>query len=255
MGHISANVSCHRCLKVAKNKNFSGIDNIDEWFIDKNAKDHREAALEWRKCKNNEARKRHVKKSHVRWSEMLRLPYFNPIRFLPVDPMHNLFIGVASWIVKRLWLGHGKITLVDLTKIQKHMNNIHPPSEIGRIPHKIDIGEGFSNLTANEWKNFFLIYARVVLWDFLDQEDRKILIHFSQACSILVRRIVTLDNLDTAHNHLIELLRLIETNYGEALITPNLHLSLHLNKCCRDYGPLYSFWCFSFERMNGILGI
>jgi hypothetical protein len=186
---------------------------------------------------------------------MLRLPYFNPIRFLPVDPMHNLFIGIASWIVKRLWLGHGKITLVDLTKIQKHMNNIHPPSEIGRIPHKIDIGEGFSNLTANEWKNFFLIYARVVLWNFLDQEDRKILIHFSQACSILVRRIITLDNLDVAHNHLIELLRLIETNYGKALITPNLHLSLHLNKCCRDYGPLYSFWCFSFERMNGILGI
>lgn len=86
---------------------------------------------------------------------MLRLPYFDPIRFLPVDPMHNLFIGIASLIVKWLWLGHDKITLADLTKIQKYMNNIHPPSEIGRIPRKIDIGEGFSNLTANEWKNFF----------------------------------------------------------------------------------------------------
>jgi hypothetical protein len=30
------------------------------------------------------------------------------------------------------------------------MNKIHPPSEIGRIPRKIDVGEGFSNLTANE---------------------------------------------------------------------------------------------------------
>ena len=99
-----------------------------------------------------------------------------------------------------------------------------------------------------------MIYARVVLWNFLDQEDRKILIHFSQACSILVRRIVTLENLNAAHDHLIELLRLIETNYGKSLIKPNLHLSLHLNECCKDYGPLYSFWCFSFERMNGILG-
>jgi hypothetical protein len=35
------------------------------------------------------------------------------------------------------------------------MNNIHPLSEIGRISHKINIGEGFSNLTANKWKNFF----------------------------------------------------------------------------------------------------
>ncbi|GBC25642.2 uncharacterized protein LOC110231456 [Rhizophagus irregularis DAOM 181602=DAOM 197198] len=254
-GHYSANVSCHRCLKVARNRNFSGMDDIDEWFVAKSANSHREMALEWRKCKSNEARKRHAKQYHARWSEMLRLSYFDLIRFLPMDPMHNLFIGIASFIVKRLWLGHSKINMDDLTKIQKNMNNIHPPSEIGRIPHKIDIGKGFSNLTANEWKNFFLIYARVVLWDFLDQEDQKILVHFSQAYSILVRRIVTIKNLDDAHEHLIEILKLIETNYGEVSITPNLHLSLHLNKCCKDYGSLYSFWYFSFERMNGILDI
>ncbi|GBC17860.1 hypothetical protein GLOIN_2v1786147 [Rhizophagus irregularis DAOM 181602=DAOM 197198] len=63
-----------------------------------------------------------------------------------------------------------------------------------------------------------------------------------------------LKNLDDAHEHLIEILKLIETNYREVSITPNLHLSLYLNKCCKDYGSLYSFWCFSFERMNGILG-
>ena len=95
----------------------------------------------------------------------------------------------------------------------------------------------------------------MVLWDYLNGKNRKILIHFSQACSILVRRIVTIENLNVAHDHLIELLRLIEINYGKDSITLNLHLSLHLNECCKDYGPLYSFWCFSFERMNGILGI
>ncbi|GET57517.1 hypothetical protein GLOIN_2v1786147 [Rhizophagus irregularis DAOM 181602=DAOM 197198] len=227
-GHYSANVSCHRYLKVARNRNFSGMDDIDEWFVAKSANSHREMALEWRKCKATKLEK---------------------------DMRSNITRdGIASFIVKQLWLGHGKINMDDLTKIQKNMNNIHPPSEIGRIPHKINIGEGFSNLTANEWKNFFLIYARVVLWDFLDQEDQKILVHFSQACSILVRRIVTIKNLDDAHEHLIEILKLIETNYGEVSITPNLHFSLHLNKCCKDYGPLYSFWYFSFERMNGILG-
>jgi len=89
---------------------------------------------------------------------------------------------------------------------------------------------------------------------FLGQEDRKILILFSQACSILVQRMVMPQNLNIAHNYLIELLGLIEVNYGINLIIPNLHLSLYLNECCKDYGPLYSFWCFSFERMNGILG-
>src|SRR6266496_122623 len=38
----------------------------------------------------------------VRWSEMLRLPYFNPIRHLIVDPMHCLFLGIAKWIVKKV---------------------------------------------------------------------------------------------------------------------------------------------------------
>ena len=33
-----------------------------------------------------------------------------------------------------------------------------------------------------------------------------------------------------------------------------MHLHGHLVSCVRQYGPLYSFWLFSFERYNGILG-
>jgi hypothetical protein len=33
-----------------------------------------------------------------------------------------------------------------------------------------------------------------------------------------------------------------------------MHMHLHLRKCIEDYGSVYSFWCFSFERLNGILG-
>ena len=36
--------------------------------------------------------------------------------------------------------------------------------------------------------------------------------------------------------------------------TPNIHLHLHLHDCILDYGPVYSFWCFAFERYNGLLG-
>lgn len=34
----------------------------------------------------------------------------------------------------------------------------------------------------------------------------------------------------------------------------NLHLHGHLKECIEDYGPVYSFWLFAFERLNGILG-
>ena len=33
-----------------------------------------------------------------------------------------------------------------------------------------------------------------------------------------------------------------------------MHLHLHLRQCLFDFGPVYAFWCFSYERFNGILG-
>ncbi len=33
-----------------------------------------------------------------------------------------------------------------------------------------------------------------------------------------------------------------------------MHLHCHLKDVIRDFGPIHSFWCFSFERYNGILG-
>lgn len=33
-----------------------------------------------------------------------------------------------------------------------------------------------------------------------------------------------------------------------------MHLHLHLKDCLLDYGPVHGFWCFPFERFNGILG-
>ncbi|HJY10136.1 MAG TPA: hypothetical protein VJ250_04250, partial [Nitrososphaeraceae archaeon] len=125
---------------------------------------------------------------------------------------------------------------------------------MGRIPRKIDIGEGFSNFTADQWRTFFTIYATVALWDHLMGKDRRILTHFVRVCKILVSRIMQIDLMKEAHQRLIEIVKLIEEHYGRDKITPNLHLSLHLCECSYDFGPLYTFWCFSFERMNGILG-
>ena len=33
-----------------------------------------------------------------------------------------------------------------------------------------------------------------------------------------------------------------------------MHLHAHLMDCILDFGPVYSFWLFSFERLNGVLG-
>ena len=36
-------------------------------------------------------------------------------------------------------------------------------------------------------------------------------------------------------------------------MTPNMHMHCYLADCVRDFGPIYGFWLFSFERYNGLL--
>ena len=168
--------------------------------------------------------------------------------------MHCLFLGITRWIIKQIWVDEGILTQQSLAQIQKMMNQFQVPSDLGRIPGKIHCGEGFSNFTADQWRNFITIYATVTLWDHLEAEDRKILTHLVRICFILVNRIVKVEYIREAHQRLIQIVKLIEENHGRDKITPNLHLSLHLDECSHDFGPLYAFWCFSFERMNGILG-
>src|SRR5271170_6734088 len=85
----------------------------------KDPREHRQNATIWKSKNMKDDWKKHVSKTTVHWSEMLRLPYFNPIRFLVVDPMHNLFLGIAHWIVKRLWIDSGRITKVHLELMEK----------------------------------------------------------------------------------------------------------------------------------------
>src|SRR5688500_5560295 len=70
----------------------------------------------------------------------------------------------------------------------------------------------------------------------------------------VTRRIIDNNMLSQTHNRLLHVAVLIEDNYGQKIITPIIHLSLHITHCCEDYGLLYSFWCYSFERINGLLG-
>ena len=52
-----------------------------------------------------------------RYSELLRLPYFDCIRFTIVDPMHNLFLGTAKRMME-IWLNLSILTQADLENMQ-----------------------------------------------------------------------------------------------------------------------------------------
>ena len=96
-GFISARVACYRCHKLANfvsnQPNFGGFANFDDWFVERDINVIRKNASEWKNCTTEGARKAHVTEHHVRWSEIYRLPYFNPVYFCVIDPMHCLL----SW--------------------------------------------------------------------------------------------------------------------------------------------------------------
>ncbi|CAB5354474.1 unnamed protein product [Rhizophagus irregularis] len=76
------------------------------------------------------SRDTHFKEHGVRWSELLRLPYMDPIRFAVVDPMHCLFLGIAKWIIKSIFINQNKLSMEQLRIAQKRMDYIELPSDI-----------------------------------------------------------------------------------------------------------------------------
>jgi len=123
---------------------------MEEWFEPVNISQYFDAAKQWLSCTNNQNRKNHVKSTGIRWSELYRLKYFDPVIFMVVDPMHCLFLGIGKWIMKQCILDHDKLSKDKLSTIEKRMAHIKVPSDIGRIPSKVAHGsEGFSRFTAD----------------------------------------------------------------------------------------------------------
>ena len=78
--------------------------------------------------------------------------------------------------------------------------------------------------------------------------------NFVMACSCLCSTVLTETRALLTHSYLLKFCQSFEQLYGKHRVTPNIHLHTHLVECVLDYGPVYSFWLFSFECYNGILG-
>ena len=165
--------------------------------------------------------------------------------------MHNLFLGTAKNILKiRKELGY--IKKPDLEKLQETVDQFIIPKEIGKIPRKIV--SAFDGFNADEYKNWVLLFSIYSLHDVLPQRDKDCFRKFVIACQYLCRKIISKNDVTIAHEMLLQFCKSFQSLYGENRITPNMHLHMHLKECVLNFGPIYSFWLFSFERYNGMLG-
>lgn len=81
---------------------------MDTWKAQTN-EDCRALAERFRTAKSAAVAASSFDRTGLRWSGLLRLPYYNPTRFLVVDPMHNLFLGLIKEHFQGI-LGYRKVT-------------------------------------------------------------------------------------------------------------------------------------------------
>jgi hypothetical protein len=72
-----------------------GNTDVHSWQRRTN-EEYRESAKCYQGAASRKQRDDAVATSGIRWTELLRLPYFDPSRFVVVDAMHNLFLGLIQ---------------------------------------------------------------------------------------------------------------------------------------------------------------
>lgn len=156
---------------------------------------HRENVAEILKCNTMTERVKMETQFGCRYSALLKLPYFNPPTMLTIDPMHNLFLGTGKHMI-HLWLNSGILNSKKYQQIQQCVDNFSVPSDVGRIPRKIETG--FSGFKADQFKTWILLYSIPALFGILPNEHLECWRYYVLACRILCRQKLTYSEINLA---------------------------------------------------------
>ena len=158
---------------------------------------------------------------------------------LIIDPMHNLYLGSARTIFHKVWMQQLSKAAI-LIRFLIRFSHLPSPTEY--------------SLTAEQWMlwvNYFSIYY---MHGIISDEELECWRPFILASRLLSSSCVSKENIWLADALLLSFCSRFECIYGSQAVKSNVHTHGHLTECDKDYGPLSSIWCFSFERFNGLLG-
>ncbi|KAI9062655.1 hypothetical protein FKP32DRAFT_1612426 [Trametes sanguinea] len=133
MGSHSSKYFCSCCLLPLEN-----IEDLNKAsWPRRTARTHRQYAEMWRDASSVDEREKIFAASGVRWSELLRLPYWDPINFTVIDSMHNLYLGLLKTHCRDIWGMSVDVDDGDATSSPKK----HP-----KVPSAKDMAKGLSVL-------------------------------------------------------------------------------------------------------------
>ena len=217
---------------------------------ERNIADHRRHVEEIQGARTATERSTLESTSGVRYTELLRLPYFDPIKSHVVDVMHNMLLGSAKHIFT-VWISEGIPDDDKIKRIDTAINEMTVPSEVGRVTKSMFL---YKTMKAAEWKNWVVVFSLYSLKKVLSKRHYNLWQLFVRASNIFINSSITMEEVNLGHELIVMYCKQFQAIYGSRYCTPNMHMHTHIKSCILEFGPTYGFWCFSFERYNFILG-
>jgi hypothetical protein len=104
--HYRSSNFCSECTQ-----KLADINDLDPTKWKKRSQQtHRGAASLWKDAQSLEEREKVMENYGVRWSELLRLPYWDPTQFTVIDPMHAFYLRLFQHHIRSVWGMDAKIT-------------------------------------------------------------------------------------------------------------------------------------------------
>ena len=214
----SATLGCSKCYHKffdgARNADYGGNFDRAAWKL---SKDQHRADVQ-KILKSTTAKEKAELKYGCRYSVLLDLPYFDPIRMVLINPMHNLFMGTAKHVTFHILIGRNILGKEALKKIEHRLSTTVVPPGLGRLPKSVNIG---TFLTAEQWKNWTLYFSIFCLHGLLSTNELECWRHFVLACQRLCKFCVTRDDVTVADALLLQFCKRVKRIYGVEALIPN----------------------------------
>lgn len=155
---------------------------------------HRRRALQWLNAPSKKEQERLARKFGVKYSSLLRLDYWDPIRFMVVDSLHAFWLGVCRSLMTmwrdRKWKKGSK----HLSIMQARLDAMRVPADVCRLLNKWS--SNMSGLTGHQVKAFVGCFSTAVFVGFLSEQEEKLWTHLVIASRILSLHLITGQEID-----------------------------------------------------------
>ncbi|OCB85355.1 hypothetical protein A7U60_g7664 [Sanghuangporus baumii] len=269
-GHASSNDFCTKCK--ASHEVLKTSEGLKDVFVHRTGEENRRLAFQYRALETDEEKKQFFDTYGVGYTELARLPYFDLVRMTVVDPMHNILLGIMrcqwhdSWIKTNALRKRTEPNLVprELDLLNAYLKEFEMPSWVGRLPSNVGYPAAGS-LSADEYKSLALVYLPVILpfvwseWQPVAEKDHE-MTHRRWRRGPMTEPEPKIRMHEDEPANFLKLAAALKILLGRSIrqlhpedVKPNFHWVVHMFDQIQDYGPVYSFWTFTFERLNKVL--